>query len=228
MIQQEIHCRLVEDDEEPLMAGYFWPMVDKLNLSQEFDRLVIRQWQRLFEQQKDSQVFNGKWVLNIAGKSLNEPSFRQWFMEAVTRDQLQSLIIECSEYTLAHVTVKTQMWLHDMVDKGLRLSVDHVGTSGKSFGFLARFPIYQGKIERRYIRDIHEHKDNAFFVSGMIQVFQTQSALCFAEGVEKQDEIDALLKLGVDGVMGFALGRPEALDIPLPNTDPEPSSDSEA
>lgn len=228
MIQQEIHCRLVEDDEEPLMAGYFWPMVDKLNLSQEFDRLVIRQWQRLFEQQKDSQVFNGKWVLNIAGKSLNEPSFRQWFMEAVTRDQLQSLIIECSEYTLAHVTVKTQMWLHDMVDKGLRLSVDHVGTSGKSFGFLARFPIYQGKIERRYIRDIHEHKDNAFFVSGMIQVFQTQSALCFAEGVEKQEEIDALLKLGVDGVMGFALGRPEALDIPLPNTDPDPSSDSEA
>ena len=214
MIQQEVHCRLLEEDEAPLMAGYFWPMVDKLNLSQEFDRLVIRQWQRLFEAQKDNRSFNGKWVLNIAGKSLNEPSFRQWFMDAVSAEQMQSLIIECSEYTLAHVTVKTQMWLHEMVDKGLRLSVDHVGTSGKSFGFLARFPIYQGKIERRYIRDIHQHKDNAFFVSGMIQVFQTQSALCFAEGVEKQEEIDALLQLGVDGVMGYAVGRPEALAIP--------------
>ena len=214
MIQQEVHCRLLEEDEAPLMAGYFWPMVDKLNLSQEFDRLVIRQWQRLFEAQKDNRSFNGKWVLNIAGKSLNEPSFRQWFMDAVSAEQMQSLIIECSEYTLAHVTVKTQMWLHEMVDKGLRLSVDHVGTSGKSFGFLARFPIYQGKIEKRYIRDIHQHQDNAFFVSGMIQVFQTQSALCFAEGVEKQEEIDALLQLGVDGVMGYAVGRPEALAIP--------------
>lgn len=227
MIQQEVHCRLLEDDEEPLMAGYFWPMVDKLNLSQEFDRLVIRQWQRLFEAQKDNRSFNGKWVLNIAGKSLNEPSFRQWFMDAVSVEQMQSLIIECSEYTLAHVTVKTQMWLHEMVDKGLRLSVDHVGTSGKSFGFLARFPIYQGKIERRYIRDIHQHKDNAFFVSGMIQVFQTQSALCFAEGVEKQEEIDALLKLGVDGVMGYAVGRPEALAIPVASVRHDSLDDSE-
>ncbi|GEM_PF-2094523 len=227
MIQQEVHCRLLEEDEAPLMAGYFWPMVDKLNLSQEFDRLVIRQWQRLFEAQKDNRSFNGKWVLNIAGKSLNEPSFRQWFMDAVSAEQMQSLIIECSEYTLAHVTVKTQMWLHEMVDKGLRLSVDHVGTSGKSFGFLARFPIYQGKIERRYIRDIHQHKDNAFFVSGMIQVFQSQSALCFAEGVEKQEEIDALLQLGVDGVMGYAVGRPEALAIPAPSDRHDPLDDNE-
>jgi EAL domain-containing protein (putative c-di-GMP-specific phosphodiesterase class I)/GGDEF domain-containing protein len=215
IIQQEIHCRLIEEDDEALMAGYFWPMVDKLNLSQDFDRLVISQWQRLFEQQKDNNSFNGKWVLNVAGKSLNETNFRQWFEQTVTSEQLRSLIIECSEYTLAHVTVKTQMWLHDMAGKGLRLSVDHVGTSGKSFGFLARFPIYQGKIERRYIRDIHKHKDSAFFVSGMIQVFQTQRALCFAEGVEKQEEIDALLKLGVDGVMGYAVGRPELLNIPL-------------
>lgn len=217
IIQQEIHCRLIEEDgEEPLMAGYFWPMVDKLNLSPEFDRLVIRLWQRLFENQKDTGRFKGKWVLNIAGKSLNEPSFRQWFAEHVTTEQLNDLIIECSEYTLAHVTVKTQMWLHDMTEKGLRLSVDHVGTSGKSFGFLAHFPIYQGKIERRYIRDIHDHKDNAFFVSGMIQVFQAQSALCFAEGVEKQEEIDALTQLGVDGVMGYAVGRPKLLEIPKP------------
>ncbi|MFT5593751.1 MAG: EAL domain-containing protein (putative c-di-GMP-specific phosphodiesterase class I) [Oceanicoccus sp.] len=228
IIQQEIHCRLVEDDgEEPLMAGYFWPMVDKLNLSQEFDRLVIRMWQRLFESQKDSHAFNGKWVLNIAGKSLNEPSFRQWFTEHLSQDQLNSLVIECSEYTLAHVTVKTQTWLHEMSEQGLRLSVDHVGTSGKSFGFLARFPVYQGKIERRYIRDIHAHKDNAFFVSGMIQVFQAQSALCFAEGVEKQEEIDALMKLGVDGVMGYAVGRPTLLEIPAAKTDPAHAPDDE-
>ena len=115
-----------------------------------------------------------------------------------------------------HVTVKTQMWLHDMTERGLRLSVDHVGTSGKSFGFLAHFPVYQGKIERRCIRDIHEHKENAFVVSGMIQVFQAQRALCFAEGVEKQEEIDALTQLGVDGVMGYAVGRPLLLEIPKP------------
>ena len=211
VIQQEIHCRLIEEDEEPLMAGYFWPMVDKLNLSQEFDRLVIRHWLRHFNGQSDEERFSGRWVLNISGKSLNDPSFRQWFKDTLKPNELEGLIIECSEYTLAHVTVKTQMWLHDMVEKGLRLSVDHVGTSGKSFGFLASFPIYQGKIERRYIRDIHKQQESAFFVSGMIQVFQSQGALCFAEGVESQEEISALKQLGVDGVMGYAVGRPKSI-----------------
>lgn len=215
IIQQEVHCRLVEDGEEPLMAGYFWPMVDRLNFSQGFDRLVIRHWQRLFQKQlQDGTEFNGKWVLNISSKSLNDPSFREWFQEKLQPKELQSLIIECSEYTLAHVTIKTQMWLHDMVETGMRLSVDHVGTSGKSFGFLARFPIYQGKIERRYIRNIDQHKDSEFFVSGMIQVFQSQGAMCFAEGVENQAEIDTLSALKVDGIMGYALGKPEPLDIP--------------
>lgn len=215
VIQKEVHCRLIEEGEAPLMAGYFWPMVDKLNLSQAFDRLVVRHWLRVFDQDESNpDKFTGKWVLNISGKSLNDPSFRQWFKDKLKPKQLQSLIIECSEYTLAHVTVKTQMWLHEMVDLGMRLSVDHVGTSGKSFGFLASFPIYQGKIERRYIRNIDQQKDSAFFVSGMIQVFQTQGALCFAEGVEQQAEIDVLTQLGIDGLMGYALGKPTPLDVP--------------
>lgn len=213
VIQKEIHCRLVEEGEEPMMAGYFWPMVDKLNLSQDFDRLVIRHWQRMFDASTEDE-FNGKWVVNLSGKSLNDPSFRQWFQHNLSASQLSRLIIECSEYTLAHVTVKAQMWLHDMVDSGMRLSVDHVGTSGKSFGFLARFPIYQGKIERRYIRDIHQHQDNTFFVSGMIQVFQTQGALCFAEGVEQKEEMDVLKRLGIDGLMGYVLERPSPLQVP--------------
>jgi len=204
MLQQEVHCRLMCVGEASMAAGLFWPMVEKLALATAFDRLIVEKWQLHFDQHPHS----GDWVLNLSGKSLNDESFCHWLEQVLSSEQKQALIIEFSEYTLVHSSDRARTWLGHITQQGVRLSVDHIGTSGKSFGFLARFPLYQGKVERRFIRDIHEHKENAFFVAGMVQVFHAQQTLCFAEGVESDQEKMALLELDVDGVMGYGLQKP--------------------
>ncbi len=204
MLQQEVHCRLMCVGEASMAAGLFWPMVEKLALATAFDRLIVEKWQLHFDQHPHS----GDWVLNLSGKSLNDENFCHWLEQVLSSEQKQALIIEFSEYTLVHSSDRARTWLGHITQQGVRLSVDHIGTSGKSFGFLARFPLYQGKIERRFIRDIHEHKENAFFVAGMVQVFHAQQTLCFAEGVESDQEKMALLELDVDGVMGYGLQKP--------------------
>ncbi len=45
----------------------------------------------------------------------------------------------------------------------------------------------------------------------MVQIFHAQDILCFAEGVETDAQEEAILSLGVDGVMGYGLQEP----IPL-------------
>jgi len=207
MLQQEVHCRLICVGEVSMAAGLFWPMVEKLALATAFDRLIVEKWQAHFDQHPHS----GDWVLNLSGKSLNDENFCHWLEQVLSNEQKQALIIEFSEYTLVHSSDRARTWLAHITQQGVRLSVDHIGTSGKSFGFLARFPLYQGKIERRFIRDIHEHKENAFFVAGMVQVFHAQQTLCFAEGVESDQEKMALLALDVDGVMGYGLQKPALL-----------------
>ena len=207
LIQQEIHSRLPMGEDTPLMASHFWPMVEKLNLAVAFDKLIIEKWAEYF----NSLSKASDWVLNISGKSLNDEAFRHWFEGILNEGQKASLIIEFSEYSLVHSSEGTQQWLQNITHQGVRLSVDHLGTTGKSFGFLARFPMYQGKIERRFIRNIHQQKENTLFVSGMIKVFHSQQTLCFAEGVENDLEKNALLALGVDGVMGFGLANPSRL-----------------
>ncbi|MEH6345550.1 MAG: EAL domain-containing protein [Bermanella sp.] len=206
-IQKEIHCRLPMEGDEPLLAGYFWPMVEKLNLTVAFDQLVIEKWAEYFQSQSSPE----DWVLNISGKSLADADFRQWFESHLTDQQKAALIIEFSEYSLVHSSKDTQQWLANITQQGVRLSVDHIGTTGKGFGFLARFPLHQGKVERRFIRNIDQQKENRFFVSGMIKVFHSQNTLCFAEGVESGLEKSTLQELGVDGVMGYGLAKPYQL-----------------
>jgi EAL domain-containing protein (putative c-di-GMP-specific phosphodiesterase class I)/GGDEF domain-containing protein len=211
LIQREVHCRLIQTQGNSLLAGFFWPIADRLDLSVAFDQLVIQKWlQQLMDLDSQSDQ-NVDWVINLSSKSINDQGFRDWFKNTLTQPALNKMIIECSEYTLAYINEDALLWLHDMSGDGLRLSVDHVGTSGKSFGFLSRFPIYQGKIEKRFIRDIDQQSEHAFFVSGMIKVFHAQQALCFAEGIETEQEKQTLIDLGVDGVMGYALGKPEAM-----------------
>lgn len=205
LMQKEIHCRLVQSKGDALLAGYFWPMIDRLDFSVAFDKLIISKWLTLNQENVD-------WIINLSSKSINDVSFHEWFEQTLNKDTLQKLIVECSEYTLAHMNEVALIWLHKMSAKGLRLSVDHVGTSGKSFGFLSRLPLYQGKIEKRFIRNVDQHNEHAFFISSMIQVFHAQQAMCIAEGIESEAEKATLLELGVDGVMGYELGKPALLN----------------
>lgn len=207
LIQQEIHCRLKDDHGQPMMAGFFWPLIEELKLAADFDRLILRKWMK----QVDDEI--SEWVINISGQSLNDETFRIWFETEIPERYWGQLILEFSEYSLAHADEDVESWLHGLVHKGLRISVDHLGTSGESFGFLARFPLAQGKIERRYIRNIHEHKDNRFFVAGMIKVLHSQGAKCFVEGVERDEEMQSLIDLGVDGMMGYGVFEPQRLEL---------------
>lgn len=205
-IQYEIHCRLKDDAGQPMMAGFFWPLIEELKLAPDFDRLILTKWLKLL----DDEV--SQWVVNISGQSLNSEAFRIWFETEVPERYWTQLTLEFSEYSLAHADDDVESWLHGLTYRGLRISVDHLGTSGESFGFLARFPLAQGKIERRYIRNIHNHKDNRFFVSGMAKVLHSQGAKCFVEGVEQVSEMQTLVKLGVDGMMGYGLFEPQKLE----------------
>lgn len=205
-LQFEVHCRLKVDNGEPLLASYFWPMVERLKLSIQFDQAIITKW--LIHQ---SQYKNVDWVLNLSENSLADDGFRNWLDDILPKELITQLILECSEFTLSHLEDKVVHWLHGFVEKGGRLSVDHVGTSGKNFGFLARYPIYQGKIEKRFIHNIHQHGDQAFFVSAMLKIFHGQQALCLVEGVESESEKSTLIDLGVDGMMGYGIERPKPL-----------------
>ncbi|EAT12879.1 EAL domain-containing protein [Bermanella marisrubri] len=204
IIQYELHSRLKMDDRV-MAAGEFWPLVERLKMTREFDERVIE----LFIKQFDKWQSVDTWVINISGASINQFSFRAWVEETLTADLRKKIMLEFSEYTLANLSGGAENWLHKMADQGLRISVDHLGTSGRNFSFLSRFPITQGKIQRRYIHNINQHTEHRFFVTGMIQILHGQKALCLAEGVETHAEKSMLIELGIDGVMGYGLAEPE-------------------
>ncbi|MGD8515104.1 MAG: EAL domain-containing protein, partial [Granulosicoccaceae bacterium] len=63
-----------------------------------------------------------------------------------------------------------------------------------------------------YTAKVAEDRDNQFFVETLCSVAHSLGVLAIAEAVEHQEQWDSLRELHVDGVQGFAAGRPEPMD----------------
>ena len=113
--------------------------------------------------------------------------------------------------------------LPDIVDQlvylrglGVSFAIDDFGTGYSSLSHLRSLPVDTVKIDRCFIKDLgQEHGSNMAIVSGIIGLAHNLKLTVVAEGVETQQQIDALRSLGCDVNQGYALSRPLSVEALL-------------
>ncbi|GGX94080.1 diguanylate phosphodiesterase [Litchfieldella qijiaojingensis] len=99
---------------------------------------------------------------------------------------------------------------------GVEVSVDDFGVGFSSLSRLQLLPISELKIDRSFVRDIHEASQDAAIVEAVALLGQRLGIRVVAEGVESLDRLPLLRTYGCTHVQGFALGRPmPAEQIPV-------------
>jgi EAL domain-containing protein (putative c-di-GMP-specific phosphodiesterase class I) len=116
------------------------------------------------------------------------------------------LILEITEGALIKDPDAAAAKLQSLSRIGVRLAVDDFGTGYSSLAYLQRFPLDMLKIDRSFVTDIT--KPGPSLAAAIVQISHTLGLVPIAEGVESQEQIDALAGLGCDLVQGFLLGRP--------------------
>ena len=147
---------------------------------------------------------------NISAVQLREPSFATNF-ERVLKDAglgMDDIELEVTESTaLANdeVTVETLSALRDI---GTRLSFDDFGTGQSSIRNLRCFEFSRVKIDRSFVRELPESRDDAILASGIIAMVHGLGMSIVAEGVETEDQAHCLRAMGCDDLQGFLLSVP--------------------
>jgi len=120
------------------------------------------------------------------------------------------VILEITEGTLIKDPHAATAKLESLSRLGVRLAVDDFGTGYSSLAYLQQFPIDMLKIDRSFVNDMTRPESS--LAAAIVQIAHTLGLVPIAEGVESQEQADALAELGCDLAQGYRLGKPADVD----------------
>jgi EAL domain-containing protein (putative c-di-GMP-specific phosphodiesterase class I) len=100
--------------------------------------------------------------------------------------------------------------LHNM---GIHISIDDFGTGYSSMSYLKRFPIDAVKIDRSFVMDLPDDPDDASIVTAIIAMAHSLRLHVTAEGVETEDQLKFLRRLGCEEAQGYLFSKPLPGDL---------------
>ncbi len=94
---------------------------------------------------------------------------------------------------------------------GVRIAIDDFGTGFASLAYLKHLPLDELKLDKSFIMDMTTSPSDAIIVESTIDLAHKLGLQVTAEGVENQQALSQLIKMGCDHVQGYHLSKP--LDI---------------
>ncbi|MEQ1900622.1 MAG: EAL domain-containing protein [Devosia sp.] len=118
------------------------------------------------------------------------------------------LELEITESLLLNDNEHTLQTLHRLRAIGIRISMDDFGTGYSSLSYLRSFPFDKIKIDRSFMRDLESRGDSLAIIKAVIGLGHSLGMSTTAEGVETQEQLDAVREQGCNEVQGFYFSPP--------------------
>lgn len=168
----------------------------------------MRQWQRQFPQLNTLFV-----SVNFSSQQFLQPNFFLRLDRIFEDTQLKrsSLKLEITESTLMSDSQATETVLSQLKRCGIQLGIDDFGTGYSSLSYLHRFPLDTLKIDRAFIMRLEEGGKHLEIVRAIVTLAHNLGMLAIAEGVETDEQLELLQKLGCENIQGYLLSKP--LDV---------------
>ena len=120
------------------------------------------------------------------------------------------LMFEITESMLMGDTDAAINQLNQLKRLGVSLSIDDFGTGYSSLSYLKRFPVDELKIDRSFVKDIPEDRNDMDIVAAIIAMAQKMNLQVVAEGVETAEQVEFLRKNACYQVQGYYFSMPLA------------------
>lgn len=210
VLHAEVLARIRGDDDRLWRAGDFMPIAGRIGLAEDLDRIILAEGLARLSRIDDPPA----WAINVSLISLTKDAFLTWLLDLLSgvSNSGTRIILECAEPGVALETERLQELAQQLRSLGHGLAIDHFGQSCHPFGYLQSLRPDYVKIDGTYTHSISGDRDKQFVVASLSKVAHSLDIKAIAEAVESREEWDALERLHVDGIQGFAAGRPRPVE----------------
>ena len=149
-------------------------------------------------------------AVNVSARNLREEHLAEWIFERLDAYDIapSRLVLEVTETSFATDPVRATQLLETLSAGGVRVSLDDFGQGYTSLGSLGRLPVSELKIDRGFIWAMQASSEDRAIVASVIELGHQLGLSVVAEGVETEEMLDDLRRLGCDTVQGFLFSPP--------------------
>jgi diguanylate cyclase (GGDEF)-like protein len=143
---------------------------------------------------------------------------RQFADEHLLQDVDEALIASGMSPTLLQLEVTESMVMSNVSravkvltaiqSRGIRLAIDDFGTGYSSMSLMKHFPIDTIKIDRSFVRDLHDDSEDQAIAQAIISLGKALGMTVVAEGVENAEQEAFLRSHACDEMQGFLFSKP--------------------
>src|SRR5690606_18921666 len=91
---------------------------------------------------------------------------------------------------------------------GARIALDDFGTGHSSLTHVQKLPLHRIKIDRSFVVEVTSDPASRAIVKTMIDLSRNLGISCVFEGIETEEQLEALVALGGHVMQGYLFGRP--------------------
>lgn len=147
--------------------------------------------------------------VNVSALQFHQPEFIAQVDRALAASDFPAsrLELEITETVLMRDNPETTAQLRALIARGIQISLDDFGTGYSALAYLAKLPHHRIKLDRTFIQDL-ANPATAGLIRAIVTSARAQGIGITAEGVETQDDLAAVRRLGFTHAQGFATGAP--------------------
>jgi diguanylate cyclase (GGDEF)-like protein len=194
-----------------LLPGAFISIAEEMGLIRQIGGIVLREaCRQMREWQHDYPKLGLRLSVNISGHELTDIRFIPQLDEILTDTGLApaSLQLEVTESVLFPTSEPIVAVLSNAKALGVRFALDDFGTGYSSLGYLDRYPIDAIKIDQSFVAGLPERQRTMSIVKAIIDLAEALNLEVTAEGIEEDNQMQALQEMGCAQAQGFLLSRP--------------------
>lgn len=149
-------------------------------------------------------------AVNLSTRQLTDPDLLPTITDALRRHGLDPalLTLEVTETALMDDPDAAAITLTQLKAVGVSLAVDDFGTGYASLTYLQRFAIDELKIDRSFVNGLGTDSGDSAIVGFCVHLAHAMGITAVAEGVETDEQRQALAALDCDFAQGYFYARP--------------------
>ena len=189
--------------------GEFIPMAEEMGLIVPLGEWVLETACRQNKAWQAEGLGPLRVAVNVSARQFEQKNLTEKVSEILTETNLDPkyLELELTESLVLQDETAVSQTFSVWKNMGIRVAIDDFGTGYASLSYSKRFPFDILKIDKSFVRNITEDRQNAAITIAIIQMAHSMNMTVVAEGVEDEQELAFLCEHDCDEIQGYFFSK---------------------